>query len=300
MKTLRLLVLFFFGPAVQLRTGMPPVSLSPRFKGQNSYRKISKVVQSQVWGFAREYNYGTPLTFGKTLMRMLAKIYYKNKLMLKLIKPLENRRLFTALKLNILTLKHYGYWPKQLIALDAFCQTGLQWTRIFSEEADYLEMWDIDPEAIKFAKREFPKASVNCGDSIAAIMHGKLNRRDFNFVLIDSPLPYMYPDGSFEHFKFFTSLFGNIAQEAVIMLDVVADIQTMLDIHPLPVDLKNKWKQARADFYGVESGAIVLPSLMIDIYKMKVRAAGFEPKLVTYHARNAYFGMLTLVVSKKG
>ncbi len=230
---------------------------------------------------------------------MISKLYYKNKLIIQLIKPIENKRLFTALKLNILTLKDYNLWPKELIALDAFCQTGLQWTRVFSDEAKYLEMWDIDADAIKFAKKEFPNATVVCGDSVDAIMNSKFSRKDFNFVLIDSPVPFMFPDGSFEHFKFFNALFNNIANEAVIMMDVVPNIQTMLSAHPVSSELKEKWVKARSNFYGVNNGECILPNQMIEIYKNKVVNLGYETKLATYNARNSHFGILTLVVNKK-
>jgi hypothetical protein len=230
---------------------------------------------------------------------MVAKLYYKNKLMIRLIKPFENKRLFTALKLNILTIKDYKLWPDKLIALDAFCQTGLQWTRVFSDEAEYLEMWDIQPEAIVYAKKEFPKAVVKCGDSIDAIMNCKFGRKDFNFVLIDSPIPYKYPDGTFEHFRFFENIFKNIADHAVIMMDVVSNIKTMLDKHPHDENFTKQWIKARNDFYNVKNGAEILPLQMTEIYKQKVITLGYEPKLVTYNSRNQYFGIITIVVSKK-
>lgn len=229
----------------------------------------------------------------------MKKLYYKNKLAIKLIKPFENKRLFTPLKLSIYTLKDFKLWPEKIVALDAFCQTGLQWTRIFSEETNYLEMWDIDSEAIKYAKKEFPKAHVVCGDSIDAIIHNKLGRKDFNFVLIDSPLPFQYADGSFEHFKFFNGIFTNISNEAVIILDVVANMQSMLNRHNWPKDLSEKWAKARSDFYGINNGYDILPSAMIEVYSRKIKELGFEPKLVTYNARNEYFGFMTLAVSKK-
>lgn len=230
---------------------------------------------------------------------MLSKLYYKNKLIIQLISPFENRRLFTALKLNILTLKDYKLWPDKLVALDAFCQTGLQWTRVFSKEAVYLEMWDIDEEAIKYAKKEFPQADVNCGNSIDAIINNKLKRNDYNFILIDSPVPFMYTDGSFEHFKFFTYLFNHTANKAVIMMDVVPDIKTMLAKHPHSDDFAKKWIAARKEFYNVDNGEVVLPKQMTDIYKDKVKKLGIEPVLVTYIARNEFFGILTIVIDKK-
>lgn len=229
----------------------------------------------------------------------MKKLYYKNKLLIKLAKPFENKRLFTAIQLNINSLKHYQLWPSKIIALDAFCQTGLQWTRVFSNETEYLEMWDIDPQAIKYAKKEFPNAIVKCGNSIEAIMNCKFERKDFNFILIDSPIPFIYPDGSFEHFKFFESIFNNIANQAVIMMDVVSNINTMLIKHPHPKEFTDKWIAARENFYGKKNGEIVLPITMTEIYKQKTEQLGYEVKLVTYNARNEYFGILTLVVNKK-
>ena len=67
----------------------------------------------------------------------MRKLFYKNKIVLMLIKPFENKRLFTSLKLILITLKHQNLIPSKLIALDAFCQTGLQWTRIFSKNAHF-------------------------------------------------------------------------------------------------------------------------------------------------------------------
>ena len=230
---------------------------------------------------------------------MMKQLYYKNKLLIKLIKPFENKRLFTALKLNILTIKDYKLWPEKLIALDAFCQTGLQWTRVFSNEAHYLEMWDIDQASINYAKKEFPNATIKCGDSIDAIMNCKFGRKDFNFVLIDSPIPYKFPDGTFEHFKFFEGIFKNIAEQAVIMMDVVSNIQTMLDIHPHDENFTKEWINARRNFYNTPNGNEILPLQMIEIYKQKVLNLGYEPKLVTYNARNQFFGIITIVVSKK-
>jgi len=72
----------------------------------------------------------------------------------------------------------------------------------------------------------------------------------------------------------------------------------MLDIHPHPKEFNEKWINARAKFYGVKDGGCVLPQVMTEIYKSKVEALGFKAKLVTYNARNAHFGILTIAVSK--
>lgn len=229
---------------------------------------------------------------------MVSKLYYKNKFIIKLIKPFENKRLFTSLMLNILTLKDYNYWPKKLIALDAFCQTGLQWTRIFANETNYLEMWDINEQAIKYAKKEFPNANVNCGDSIQAIIKNKLNRNDFNFVLIDLPVPFKYNDKNFEHFLFFENIFNNVANEFVIMLNVVTNINIMLQLHPHSNDFVNEWIEARENFYNCKNAAIVTPQQMKLAYENKLIKLGLQPKLIMYNARNQNLGIITIVGTK--
>ncbi|MDX2173398.1 MAG: hypothetical protein SFY56_09770 [Bacteroidota bacterium] len=229
----------------------------------------------------------------------MRKLYYKNKFLIRYSKPLENKRLFTAIKLNIITLKDYNLWPEKVIALDAFCQTGLQWSRVFYKETDYLEMWDTNSDAIRYAKKEFPKAVINCGDSIDAIVNNKLGRRDFNFLIIDTPLPYMYSDGSFEHFVFFEKLFQNINNKAIIIMNVVCNIETIISKHTHSKDFIEKWIVARQDFYSTDKGSVVLPQTMINVYKRKAEQLGCDVNYVAYSARNEYVGMLTLCVCKK-
>jgi len=225
-------------------------------------------------------------------------LYLKNKLMIKLMRPFENKRLFTPLILSIYTLKDYQLWPKELIVLDAFSQMGLQWTRVFYKEAKYLEMWDINAEAIKYAKKEFPDAVATCGDTIDAFKQKKFNRSDYNFVLIDSPVPFQYPNGTFEHFDFFNDIFQNIANECVIIFDVVVDINKMLAIHPNSEEFKRLWVNARDQFYGVKNGEYVHPDHMIKIYTHKIEQLGYKIKYISYNARNIHFGFVTVVVSK--
>jgi hypothetical protein len=228
----------------------------------------------------------------------MIKQFYKNKLVLSLIKPFENKRLFSPLQLAIFTLKDYGYWPEKLIALDPFCQTGLQWTRIFYPDANYIEMWDIDPEAIKYAKKEFQKAKITCGDSIDALKNKKFERSDFNFVLIDAPIPFEHPDGSFEHFGFFDDIFKNIANQCVIIVNVAPHIKPMLMRHPESSEHVSKWEAARRLYYSSEDGSYVHPEKMIHTYTARVNSLGYEVKLCTYNARNGLIGYITLVVSK--
>lgn len=228
----------------------------------------------------------------------MRKLYYKNKLIISLIKPFENKRLFTSLKLVILTLKHQNLWPQKLIALDAFCQTGLQWTRIFSNEASYLEMWDIDSSAIKYAKEEYPNATVSCGNSIDAFKNKSFNRLDFNFILIDTPLPFHYLD-SFEHFSFFENIFNNISNEAVVILNVAPSLQLIKQAHDMSIDFMDTWSKARCEFYNTKDGMYVSPNIMIEAYTQKIKSLELTLKYISYNARNESVGLVTIVVKKQ-
>ncbi len=228
----------------------------------------------------------------------MRKLYYKNKLMIQLIKPFENKRLFSPLTLSIYTLKDYQLWPKELIALDPFSQTGLQWTRLFYDDTSFLEMWDIDAQAIAYAKQEFPKAHAICGDSTIAIRKNLFQRRDFNFVLIDSPVAFQYADGSFEHFNFFNEIFTNIADRAIILINVVTDIEKLIGRHGHSSELAKAWANARAQFYSVEDGYCINPKIMVEFYKKRIPSLGYDIELINYNARNTFLGFMTIAVSK--
>jgi hypothetical protein len=229
----------------------------------------------------------------------MRKLYLKNKLMIALGRPFENRRLFTPLQLNIHTLQHHGLWPAKLIALDAFCQTGLQWTRIIAPYAEYLEMWDIDRSALDYARKEFAGAQIVCGDSVEAVRKAGLSRRDYNFVLLDTPMPFRYSDGSFEHFGFFADIFKSLASKCIVIFDVVPDIKRILERHPQPVEFRQLWINARKEYYSVSDGEFVPPRRMEEVYKQIAEAAGYTVDLVSYSARNEYFGFITMAISRK-
>jgi len=226
------------------------------------------------------------------------KHYYKNKFINALIKPINNKRLFNPLQLAIFTVKDYGLWPNNVVALDAFSQMGLQWTKVFSDEVDYLEMWDINPRAIEFARKSFASAECVCGDSLNAFKEKKFKRRDYNFILLDAPLPHQFNDGSFEHFGFFDYLFDFTAASAVLVFNVVPDTSRMLQRHPQPTEFVNFWHQKRSQFYEVNDGEKISPNAMLEAYKRKVIANGYVLEFGQYSARSALFGFITMVVRR--
>lgn len=228
----------------------------------------------------------------------MRKLYYKNIILNKIGLLFESKRLFSPIQLAILTLKQMNLWPGELIALDPFCQTGTQWTRQYANEAKYLELWDIEEEAVKYARKQYPNAIVRCGDSISAILNGSLNRTDYNFICLDTPVPFCVDHTHYEHFMFFESTLNLLTESGILILNVVPNIHTIQDIHPLEASFVNNWKIARSKFYETADGIYVNPEIMVNAYRKKCLANNFEVKYINYQARNKYLGIVIIAVEK--
>lgn len=124
--------------------------------------------------------------------------------------------------LRILELKHL--LPQSLIALEVFGRNGLWKTVDYASRCKYLEFYEIDPGHAAMARKALPDARIIVADSVDAILTGKLRRRDYNFVLVDS-FPEVFGPGYCEHFDLFPALFDKLADHAVIVLNVFPDLR---------------------------------------------------------------------------
>lgn len=226
-------------------------------------------------------------------------LYYKNKFINRLLSFVENRRLFNPLKLAVLTLKDHRLWPAKPIVLDLFSQMGLQWTRIIYHEAAYLEMWDINEEAVRFAAKEFPSARTVAGDSITALKTQGFSRHDFNVVILDHPVPFCYNTSEFDHFNYFQDVLKQIDKECVIIVNVVPDMKAVLRVHPKSEDFIVSWKNARKQFYNTESPEYISPTHMQAKYRSICLSAGYELTYINYLSRNESLGFMFMSVRKK-
>ena len=158
-------------------------------------------------------------------------------------------------------------------------------------------MRDNNALAIKYAKKEFQKAIINCGNSIEAFKNSSFKRKDFNFILIDTPLPFQYNE-SFEHFGFFNHIFNSSSDEVIIILNVAPSIDLITQTHSVSIEFLNSWLQARCNFYNVHDGMNVHPTKMIEVYTHKIKNLGYYLKYINYNARNQSVGLITMVVNK--
>ena len=178
----------------------------------------------------------------------------KQKLSRYLSLKLSRNRTFTAMQLMLKTLETNQMLPQKLIALELFGFIGTSTTMDYQDLAEYIEMWELNPYYAAEAKKNIPKATVVCGDSIKTIKEGEVLRKDYNFIVIDPNSASTFDDGSYESFGVFNHTLKYIADEAVIFVTIYSNLKKYASLYGNSVkDLDPKWINARKEFFQMEN-----------------------------------------------
>lgn len=211
-------------------------------------------------------------------------------------------RLYTAMDIVILTLKVRKLFPEPLIALELFGCHGLWVTADYAPFCSYLELWEINPECAKFANKYF--SNLNCiikiGDSIEAVKRKGLLRESYNFVVIDNPVWSPYGQGYYEHFDFFSDIFGYVGQKGVLIITVLFNMDTYATFLRKE-ETPQRWVDRRKEFYGMcEDKEVIKPDVkrMIDAYKNKIPKEEFNITDTFLVPRNLSLGYLVIVLER--
>lgn len=205
----------------------------------------------------------------------------------------------TPMDMTITTLIAYQILPKPLIAIDLFGRHGLWVTADFAPLCDYLEMWEIIPKYAMYAKKFYPKATVNIGDSIQAVRNNKLKRNDYNFIFIDSPAAGIFGDkGNYcEHFDFFPDIFNFMNKKgAILVTNLTHDIAPIIKRYNLPTSYKERWLERRREFFNKKDLMEIIDlEELINIYQNKFSNWGVKTKKIFFIPRNEEVGFLVMV-----
>jgi hypothetical protein len=169
--------------------------------------------------------------------------------------------------LRLLELK--CFLPESLVALEVFGRNGLWKTVDYASKCAYLEFYEIDPGHARMARRALPNAVIVVADSVDAILTGKVRRRDYNFVLVDS-FPEVFGQGYCEHFELFGALFDKLADRAVIVLNVFLDLRRCGF-----TEITDELVRRRRQFYETpdDASAICLDYAAVEaVYRKKIPA----------------------------
>ncbi|MBL4654549.1 MAG: hypothetical protein JKY33_01835, partial [Bacteroidia bacterium] len=172
----------------------------------------------------------------------------------------------------------YGMLPEKCIGLDLFAKYGLYQSSDFEKICDYFEMWEINPEFAKYAKKFFPKAEVNVGDSVDAVLNGKLLRKDYNLVLLDNPYGLYGNNNEYcEHFELFPHLLNYLDNNSVIAINVIFDIAIFEKKRKrFNESFDPQWEKRRNEFYNTNVPNKVSASFFVNFYQNKFPEWGWN------------------------
>lgn len=212
---------------------------------------------------------------------------------------LSRNRASTAMQLMLNTLQANKMLPEKLIALELFGFIGTSVTMDYQHLAEYLEMWELNPFYAREAQKNIPKAKVVCGNSIDAIKFGKVLRKDYNFIVIDTNSASSFDDGSYESFGVFSHTLNYIANDAVIFVTIYSDLEKYSKLYGNTVDQIDKnWIKARKDFFQIEN---VINGRGIDYLKgfeREIRMKNIEIVQSQFISRNECVGFGVFVLKK--
>ncbi|MBL4716028.1 MAG: hypothetical protein JKX95_05285 [Bacteroidia bacterium] len=195
----------------------------------------------------------------------------------------------------------YGILPEKCIGLDLFAKYGLYQSSDFEEICDYFEMWEIDPEFARYAKKFFPKAEVQVGDSVDAVLNGKLLRKDYNLVLLDNPYGLYGNNSEYcEHFELFPPLLNYLDDKSVIAINVIYDIEVFENSQKRYNKLFNSdWEKRRNVFYNTNVPKRVPARFFLDFYQTKFTEWGWNVPNCFFTARQNFTGYVVVEIEKK-
>jgi hypothetical protein len=225
----------------------------------------------------------------------------KQKVSRYLALKLSRNRSFTAMQLMLKTLKCNGMLPEKLIAIDLFGFVGTTTTMDYSDLAEHLELWEIDPYYAKEAQKNLPNAKVICGDSINAVKTGRVLRKDYNFIVIDANVSSAFADGSYESFGVFPNVLKYTANQAVIFVTIFSNVNEYIKLHlgGSTQQLDQNWLSARKDFFQLEN---VIDAKGIDYLKAFEKIINDQNHDLVYSqfiSRNDCVGFGVFVVKKR-
>ena len=116
---------------------------------------------------------------------------------------------------NILEVE--GFAPKAMRGLDLFGKYGLWMIRDYLHRCESLDLWEINPDYARLARRLGSKVNVFCGDSIAAVRSNDPRLGRYDLIVADTPAGPFGQDYC-EHFDFLPNLFTHLEPDGGLLI----------------------------------------------------------------------------------
>lgn len=188
-------------------------------------------------------------------------------------------------------LRGRGIIVSELDALECFAFTGDMHTRDYASSVRSLELWEIHSGHERSLRGKFPGSVVRITDTYDEIRRAS---RKFGFVVVDnSPLH----GGHVEHFDLFPTIFTVLRDRAVMVLDVIPDLNSVVRKH-YPEMFRESTLEARQRFYNARDPRHVFRGEMLAAYTARCEAAGFHVEASFFRKRNNILTYLVLLLER--
>ena len=150
-------------------------------------------------------------------------------------------------------------------AFDMFAREGDWQSFLIQDRVKSLEAWEINPDFIPNLRKNLPRATIHCLDSIATVNAGGI--RTFGLVVADNGLN-CYGEGNrfCEHFDFIRNI-GNVVRPGGFLIFNVAR-------KPFGYEQFPEWRARREAFYGTTDTADLSLTFIESFYRALFRNAG--------------------------
>lgn len=188
-------------------------------------------------------------------------------------------------------LRKRGTDPGTCSAVECFAYTGGMHTLDYAPSVKELELWEINPAHHAVLTRRFPQAVVRTVDTYEEV---RRTTRTFDLIVVDnSP----YHGGHVEHFDMFPSIFRMVPASAVLILDVLPEMNATVRTK-YPEVFRPEALEARRQFYGVEDPAVIPPATIARAYATRAASEGFRVDWHFFRKRNPILTYLVMKISR--
>jgi hypothetical protein len=196
-------------------------------------------------------------------------------------------------------LESYGHRLDSIVALDPFSGSGLLMSHTYLRVCHHADLWEIEPQKARQAKRLGANVTVHCGDSIEAVQCGDNRLGDYNFIMLDNNIGGCYgPDRRYcEHFEMIPAIFRYLRKgnRAVVVVNYVPDVDRLAaDPRFVPDNLEEHLRR-RQEFFQT-TGRAVRPAQAAARYAEAAGDSGWTLAHYGIVPRNAVLNFLVLML----
>lgn len=184
-------------------------------------------------------------------------------------------------------LRARGIHVGGLDALECFAFMGGMHTRDYAASVRSLELWEIHAGHEATLRAGFPGSVVRITDTYAEI---RRTDRRFGFVVVDNSPVH---GGHIEHFDLFPDIFRVLEDEAVLVLDVIPELNGAVR-RQYPEMFDEATLEARRRFFHANDPRHLFQGELLTAYAALALQAGFRVDWSFFRKRNPVITYLVL------